>query len=273
MVPSGGGEGPYRLAMAIGAHDHAGLFPPDAVIRRIDGEGVLLLGGGRALLMQLAHPSVAEGVARHSDFRADPFSRLRRTLEASYSIVFGTREEAERTAAAIRAVHDRVTGPGYDANDPALLMWVHATLVDTSVRIYERFVQPLSVAECEDFYRQSMVQAAMLGCPESSQPASWRDFRAYVRDMVGSLTVSDTARSLAHDVLHPAVPVRVVTEPLIEVARQITAGLLPRPLREQYGLRWDRPRKLALLGAAAASRTVMSVVPDVVRRAPSRMLA
>jgi uncharacterized protein (DUF2236 family) len=260
----------------MATHDgrpHDGLFPPDAIIRRVDGEGVLLLGGGRALLMQLAHPSVAEGVATHSDFRADPFSRLRRTLEASYAIVFGTVEEAERTAAAIRAVHDRVTGPGYYANDPALIMWVHATLVDTTVRVYERFVGRLSASDREDLYRQSMVQASLLGCPESQQPASWREFRSYVRDMVSTLEVSDTARSLAHDVLHPRMPVRWLSEPVMEVARQLTVGLLPRPLREQYGLAWDRPRKLALLGAAAASRTVLPVVPGAVRRAPSRVFA
>src|SRR5438477_3387872 len=98
----------------------AGLFPRHAIIRQVNGEGVLLLGGGRALLMQLAHPSVAAGVGDHSDFRADPFTRLRRTLEASYTMVFGTEEEARRVAAGIRAVHDRVVGPGYSANDPEL---------------------------------------------------------------------------------------------------------------------------------------------------------
>jgi uncharacterized protein (DUF2236 family) len=250
---------------------HDGLYPSDAVIRQVAGEGVLLLGGGRALLMQLAHPSVAAGVASHSDFRADPFSRLRRTLEASYTMVFGTTEEAERTAAAIRAVHDRVTGPGYYANDPALVMWVHATLVDTSVRLYERFVRPLSMAERCEYYEQSMLQASMLGCPASEQPATWLDFRAYVRSMVGSLTVSDTARSLAHDVLHPRVP--RVTEPVVEIARQLTAGLLPRPLRDQYGLSWDRPRKLALIGASAASRQVLPRLPAPLRRAPSLAFA
>src|SRR5437764_11243732 len=104
-----------------------GLFPRDAVIRRVNGEGVLLLGGGRALLMQLAHPSVAAGVADHSDFRRDPMSRLQRTLDATNTIVFGSEEQARQTAAAIQRVHDTVTGPGYRANDPDLLLWVHAT--------------------------------------------------------------------------------------------------------------------------------------------------
>jgi uncharacterized protein (DUF2236 family) len=248
-----------------------GLFPRGAVIRRVDGEGVLLLGGGRALLLQIAHPAVAAGVADHSEFRADPFARLRRTLEASYSIVFGTEEEARRTAAAIRAVHDRVTGPGYSANDPALVMWVHATLVDTSLRVYERFVGALTPAERDEFYEQSMVQAELLGCPAAAQPATFAEFRDYFRTMVGSLEVSDTARSLAADILHPKVP--WVAEPVFEVARQLTVGLLPAPLRAQYGLRWDLARTLALVGAAAASRQVVPRLPAPVRRAPSLVFA
>ena len=248
-----------------------GLYDDDSVIRRVDGEGVLLLGGGRALLMQLAHPSVAAGVADHSEFAADPFARLRRTLEASYSIVFGSEDEARRTAAAIRAVHDRVRGPGYTANDPDLLMWVHATLVDTSLRVYTRFVAPLDRRDREEFYEQSMLQAELLGCPVSAQPPTLDDFREYVRAMVGSLRVGDTARRLAHDVLHPRVP--WFSEPVFELGRQITVGLLPAPLRLQYGLGWDRPRQAALAAAALASRQIVPRLPAVVRRAPSAALA
>src|SRR4051812_12723022 len=152
-----------------------GLFASDAVIRKVNGESVLLLGGGRALLMQLAHPSVAAGVADHSGFAADPFARLRRTLEASYAIVFGTGEDARRTAAAIRAVHDRVSGPGYSANDPDLLLWVHATLVDTALRVYTRFVGPLTAAEREQYYEESMLQVELLGVPRALQPAGLDD--------------------------------------------------------------------------------------------------
>ena len=94
-----------------------GLFPRGSVIRRVDGEAVLLLGGGRALLMQIAHPKVAAGVADHSGFAEDPFGRLQRTLEATYTIVFGTEEQADLVARQLWAVHEHVTGPGYPAND------------------------------------------------------------------------------------------------------------------------------------------------------------
>lgn len=247
-----------------------GLFPRGSVIRRVDGEAVLLLGGGRALLMQLAHPMVAQGVAEHSEFEADPFSRLRRTLEASYTIVFGSVEDAERTAAGIRAVHERVVGAGYRATDPELLLWVHATLVDTAMRVYRRLIRPLSPADAATYYAQSMAVAELLGVPLDHQPPDLDTFRAYVRHMVATLRVSSTARQVASAVLHPKLP--WVAGPLAALAREMTVGLLPPPLRHQYGLRWDGRRQAALLAATAASRAVLPRVSSTIRHAPTRLL-
>lgn len=243
-----------------------GYFAKDSVVRRVNGEGILLLGGGRALLMQLAHPSIAQGVADHSDFQSNPWSRLQRTLDAMNSIVFGPRQAADRTAAAVQAVHTRVTGAGYQANDPELLLWVHATLVDTAVRVYRRFMGRFTDDDVEDYYQQSKKVAELLGCPVDAQPASYDDFRAYVRHMVATVEVSDTARELSRQILHPKAP--LVVSPAFAVARELTVGLLPRPLREGYGLKWDRPRKAALLAAAASSRAVLPRVPAALRAVP-----
>jgi uncharacterized protein (DUF2236 family) len=244
-----------------------GVFPRDAVVRRVNKEAVLVLGGGRALLMQLAHPMVAKGVAEHSGFEADPWSRLVRTLQSAYTIVFGTREEAAQTAAVIHSVHQRVTGEGYRANDPALLMWVHATLVDTALRVHTRFLGPLSRRDASQYYDESKTVAHMLGVPLAAQPPDLPAFRAYVRGMVATLGVSDGARELARSVLHPSTP--WMAEPLFELGRQLTVGLLPRPLREQYGFGWDRNRKTALLAAGLASRQVLPRVPSVLRKVPA----
>src|SRR3954469_22876183 len=175
----------------------AGLFADEAVIRRVSSEAILLLGGGRALLMQLAHPQVAAGVADHSGFDQDPFGRLRRTLEATYTIVFGTRDEADLVARQLWAVHEHVTGPDYRANDPELLMWVHATLVDTALRVHARFLRPLRPKDAERYYQDSMVVGEVLGVPRDVQPPDLVAFNRYMRQMVGSLQVSDTARELA----------------------------------------------------------------------------
>jgi uncharacterized protein (DUF2236 family) len=241
------------------------VFERGDVIRRVDGEAVLLLGGPRAVLMQLAHPSVAAGVADHSDFRNDTFGRLRRTLEVTTTIVFGTEAQASQAAASLRAVHDRVVGDGYRANDPELLLWVHATLVDTALRVHRRFLAPLSAADEARYYEQSTLLAEVIGVPRTLQPADIASFRDYVRTMVGSLEVTDQARDVARSVMHPAVP--LATEPFAEVARQITVGLLPPPLRRQFGYTWDRRRAAALSVAAMTSRRVLPLVPSPLRRA------
>ena len=241
-----------------------GLFPPDSAIRRVDGEAALLLGGGRAVLMQLAHPLVARGVAEHSGFEADPFARLQRTLEASYTIVFGTADEAQQTAAVIGAVHDRVTGDGYRANDPGLLMWVHATLVDTALRVHARFLGPLPPDVAEEYYDQSSQVAEMLGVPRSVQPPDLASFRAYMRATIAGLSVSKDARRLAGSVLNPPLP--LLLGPLGVVFRQVTVGLLPPPLRSGFGLSWDPAREAALRSTAGVARVLMPRLPASLRR-------
>ena len=217
--------------------------------------------------MQLAHPLVARGVAEHSDFSADPFKRLQRTLDATYTMVFGTRAQAEAAASRVNAVHDRVTGPGYHARDPELLLWVHATLVDTALRTHGRFLGPLSDAEAEQYYQESTVLAELLGVPRSAQPSDLTAFRAYVRGMVGSLEVGQEARRLAQEVLHPPVP--IVVAPLASLTRQLTVGLLPRPLRAGYGFTWDAGREAALTAAPLAARALLPLVPGRLRRMPA----
>jgi uncharacterized protein (DUF2236 family) len=235
------------------------------VIRRVDGELVLLFGGPRAVLMQLAHPMVARGVAEHSGFEADPFARLQRTLEASFKIVFGTEEQARQTAEIIRLVHERVAGEGYAATDPELLLWVHSTLVDTALRLHARFLRPLSPRDAEEYYAQSKVVAELLGVPQVVQPHDLAAFRGYVRHQVSTLEVGDDARRLAQSVLRPRLP--LVSAPLSVVIRNVTAGLLPQPLRAAYGLSWDGARQMALLGAGLAARQALPLVPGPLRRA------
>src|SRR4030081_1974480 len=98
-----------------------GLFGEDSITRRVNRENILLLGGGRALLMQLAHPKVAAGVDEHSDFRSHSIRRVRRTIRRTMAIGFGDRETALGAARAVNQVHANVRGQDYRALDPDLL--------------------------------------------------------------------------------------------------------------------------------------------------------
>jgi uncharacterized protein (DUF2236 family) len=255
-----------------------GYFTSEDMAWRIGRELALILGGPRALLMQVAHPLVAAGVAAHSNYREDPWTRLERTMTAVWSIVFGSREQADEAAARVKAVHltvrGRLTSPmgpfpagtRYSALDPELLMWVHATLVDTALLVYGSWVRPLSDDEQAAYYEDMKTLARLFGTPDHVIPSTLADFRRYMEERLssGEIFVTETAREIAETVLHPPVPLAV--RPLAEMVNLLTVSLLPRGLRTGYGLGWD-PAKAALVAASRpwVRRVVLPLMPDLIR--------
>lgn len=255
---------------------------------RLHREVVLLAGWGRAILLQLAHPLVARGVAEHSGFATEPWGRvkrLERTLRAMLALTFGTPEEAAETAAAINRVHDRVhgrlgagagafgPGTGYSAHDPALLGWVHATLLDTFLLTYERFVAPLAPAERDRYCLEAGAAAPLLGVPPSWLPLSAADLAAYMERMLasGEIAVTETARELAREVLSPPAP--WPARPLLALARLPAIGLLPPPIREGYGFAWTGRQERALKWLETAVRRALPLVPPLLRYWPAARAA
>ena len=242
-----------------------GLYADDSITRRVNRENVLLLGGGRALLMQLAHPKVAAGVDEHSDFRSHPIRRLRRTILMTMAIVFGDRETALAAARTVNQVHARVRGSDYRALDPDLLLWVHATLMDTALVTYETFVQPLLPREREDFYQEFKLVGELLGVPKDRFPITLRAFDAYLEAMIagGPVRVDQRARELAKLVLRPRL--RLLPGPAMIPFDVVTAGLLPPSLREQYGLAWGAGRQRAYRLAVRTVPRLIALTPPVLR--------
>ena len=259
-----------------------GYYSPDALTRRITGERAMLLGGPRALVLQLAHPLVAAGVGDHSSFAADPLSRLRRTLEGTLSIVFGTREQADAAAKKINGVHTFVhgtlredagrfaAGTTYDATDPALLLWVHATLVDTSLLVYQRYVARLTRDELEQTYEESKIAARLLGVSDAIIPPDLNAFRAYVDNVIASdLSAAPFQRALVADVLHPNI--RFVPKPAFWPAVALTVDLLPPRVRELFGLLQTRSGRLVANWSRAVVRGMLPVAPRRIRNmSPTR---
>jgi len=257
-----------------------GLFGPESVVWRVNREAVALLGGGRALLLQVAHPLVAAAVAAHSRFRAEPLVRLRRTLDLMLSIVFADAAHAMAAVHEIEGVHARVNGvldadvgpwrrgTPYDANDPTLLLWVHATLVDTAPLVYRRFVAPLSLEDRATYYEESKVGARLLGIPDALIPPTPRAFEDYVEAMIRDdvLTVGETARDLAASILAPPLPLPL-GEPF-RVARFVTIGLLPSAVRTRYGLVWRATHERLLDALAALTRPTLRFLPECLRLLP-----
>jgi uncharacterized protein (DUF2236 family) len=239
----------------------------------------MLLGGPRALVLQLAHPLVAAGVADHSGFAADPLSRLRRTLDSTMAMVFGTRTEADEAVARINNVHGFVhgtlpedagrypAGTPYDAKAPDLLLWVHATLVDTTLTVYTRFVGPLSDVQIEDVYEESKIAARLLGTPDDIIPSRYADFRGYFDGMVATeLAGAPFQRRVVNDVLWPKVG--VIPKKLFWPGVALTTELLPPRVRQLFGLELTPTRHGFAQLMRTTVRGMLPVLPRVIREQP-----
>jgi uncharacterized protein (DUF2236 family) len=266
-----------------------GYFGPDSMVRLLGDSAVTpFLGGGAAVLLQVAHPLVACGVVEHSGYDRDLWRRLTRTLRALYLITFGDRAEAEQVGAAVQAVHARIqgrtrtqlgpfpAGTSYSASDPELMLWVHATLVHSSLAAYERFVEPLTPAERERYHDEMNLVAVLFGTPAGILPANYSEFRAYFDAKVRSdaITVTAPAREVAEVIL--AAPVPAPLRLLAPAHRLATARILPAKLRTQYGLRWTslHERALPLAGATVRYGTApILAAAGHLRRLPPRLAA
>lgn len=236
----------------------------------------MLLGWGRAILLQLAHPLIAAGVFDHSGFRASPIAaagRLRHTVRAMLGLTFGTEQERDQTLDGIRAIHRRVNGylpetvgpwqagTPYSAEDPALVLWVHATLVESVLLAYETFVAPVADAERDAYCDEAAWVAVALRARPDDVPRTWESMRQYIADThaSGVLSIGSQARGLAKAVLSPAGAWPLA--PATWTNGLVTAGLLPPAMRAQYGLPWSPSRDRAFTTMVRALRLARRGLP------------
>jgi uncharacterized protein (DUF2236 family) len=226
--------------------------PPDSVTARVNGARLSVLGWGRAILLQLAHPLVAAGVGEHSNFRGSilaPAARLHGTVRAMLAFTFGSPAEATAAASHINRIHDRVhgrlsngagsfpAGTPYSAHDPALLLWVHVTLLESMPLAYSRFVAPLDDDAVGAYCRESRRGAALVGIDPATVPDSMDSLRAMLTRIASEqLHVTPTARALAHSIVHP--PLGSLLGPISQMHRITTIGLLPEHIRQAYDFEW-----------------------------------
>ena len=257
-----------------------GYFDANSPLRRVVSERVMVLAGGRTLLMQAAHPLAFAGLMAHTKGMGDPYQRLHRTALVLNAVAFGTREEADRATRRVRAMHRRVrgvldepagrfpAGTPYAAGSPALLLWILATLADSALTVYPRYVRALNRDERDALWRDYKLVGSLFGLEWEAMPESIEAFDAYMRVMLDGrdLCVTPEARELAVDVvMRPPVPVPL--RPVLELVNQITVGLLPDEIRREYGFSWDPARGLALAGGAEyVKRVVVPLLPDRLRR-------
>jgi uncharacterized protein (DUF2236 family) len=257
-----------------------GIYGPGSLGWEIDREAILFAGAGAAALLQLAHPFVAEAIAKQSVTRSDPLSRFARTFDHVYRIVFGDLDEAFTAARRVHQIHERIggtlddavgtfeAGARYSALDEDAVFWVHATLVHTAADVFERIVRPLRHDERDRYYRGSLRFAALFGVQAEACPHDWRAFEIYFQRTLNSGVVapSRAAREIAKALLEPLFP---SLRPVAKIYRVVTAGLLPEELRAPYELPFGEPEAAIYGRALFALRGLHRTLPAPLRYVPA----
>lgn len=257
----------------------ADLIPArDGVVWRYANDIRTAAGGGApyALMLQVAHPVVGAGVAEHSNFRADPWSRLLRTLDFLTCMIYGGPQLAHDTGTRVRAMHKLIkgempNGERYHALEPKAYAWVHATLADAIVRGTDLFIKPMPAYDKAAFWEEWRAMGKLLGVRDRDLPESWNDFGDYFDSMVGeTLERTESVDDVFAALREPPPPeVRFVTDSVWKVARLParraawigTAGMLSPQLRERFGLNWKRGHDLEFRAMARALRMSGPVLP------------
>jgi uncharacterized protein (DUF2236 family) len=271
-----------------------GLFGPASEAWGLDREAMLLLGAGpRALLLQIAHPSVAAGVADHSNFREDPWRRLDGTIRSYLTIVYGSTPAARAEVRRLNGLHRGIVGSGYSARDPGLSLWVHATLIESTIAAYDAWLEPLSRDRRARFYDETKPLGRAFGIPDGLLPADIDSFDSYYATMLapeGPVHPTPVARDLARTILRPPLaPLAQFAPPeLAEAVRPVlerlpietyswamwpSVGLLPAGVREEYGLRWGPLERAVSAWLVAGWRAWRPLIPTAWRWMPQARAA
>ncbi len=252
----------------------AGIHGPGSAAWHLERDGLIFLGGGRAVLLQLAHPFVAYAIHHHSKTRDDVMGRFKRTFDNVFAMSFGDLDSAFTAARRVHNIHTRITGTidedagafprgtRYHANDVESQVWVWATLIDTVVTVHERVRGPLPAALKEAYYRDTWSFARLFAIPDEALPPSWGAFRDYMARMLESpvLTVSTPAREMGGFLFGGALGGAVAA---------VTASMLPRRLRDGFGLAYGPRERVAAAAVLGAARAARLVTPQVMRDLPA----
>jgi uncharacterized protein (DUF2236 family) len=254
------------------------VFPPDSVMWRVVRHRSILLHGPAAAVLQIAHPRIGLGVMEHSRFAESPLGRLQRTLDAVYTIAFGTRDEADAAARRVAARHLKVRGdaaahdvPGpanYSTDEPDLLLWVVATLVWSAVGGYERSVGRLNDDEKESFYRDMRTLGTFFGLSREYGPQTYHDYARYFDSVIADELIGshEVSRRTAWAVARPRTPwwFRLAGVPITFIFSE----LLPGPVRDRLGFRRTPFSRAAMTATTVALRMFECVSPGVLRYEP-----
>ena len=223
-----------------------GLFGPRSIVWRVNRDRSFPLAGMRSLMVQALHPLAMAGVAQHSNWRQDPFGRLAATSSYLLTTTYGDTASALAAAAWVRKIHvhvrgtDAVTGLAYSAEDPALLLWVHAGMVDSVVTVAQRYGRPLSSEDADRYVAEMVRFAEIVGVPRDDVPTTVQALRGYI-ESVGLRQATPAARDAIQTVLDPPEIEEDDMRQLWRDLGQVAVGTLPDWARDMYGFQAPPP--------------------------------
>jgi uncharacterized protein (DUF2236 family) len=257
----------------------AGLFGPDSMTWRLHADPSMLVGAMRALLVQALEPRAMAGVVQHSDYKADPWGRLNRTIRFVLDTTYGDTPTAEAACAAVRRIHDRVhgldpaSGRAYSAHDPDLLLWIHAVEVHSSVHAYRNYAGRLCDEEADRYVDEMVRVSELLGLPAAMAPRTLVDLRDYLRAVEG-LQLTSGARESMRMIMYPPMPLPL--RPLWVLPASAAVASLPRFARRMYGLPWFEPATPSVRAAVFGLTRFLNLLPieaPEIRDAKNRLAA
>lgn len=233
---------------------------------------------GQVLVLQVAHPVVAAGVRDHSDYTADPWTRLMRTVASLSIYVYGGTAGARVEAARLRSLHQSFTGVAdgrrYSALDPEAYAWVHATLVKAPVDAQRFFGRQLSTSELSEYYAQMCGIGRLLGVRERDLPPDWAAFERYYDAMVASFEANPTIDTLFETLRTVGKPIGWLPDSWWRPVRRgqlfLIRATLPPAMRTRIGLQWTDVDQRRFERFAACVRFVCTPIPAGLRTAPMR---
>jgi uncharacterized protein (DUF2236 family) len=230
----------------------------------------------QVLVLQVAHPVVAAGVLDHSDYTADPWTRLMRTVASLSIYVYGGPAGARVEAERLRTLHRSFTGVAdgrrYSALDPAAYAWVHATLVKAPVDVQRFFGRPLSTSELAEYYAQMCDVGRMLGVRERDLPPDWAAFERYYDSMVAGFTGTPAVEQLFETIRTARKPVPFLPDSWRQGQLFLIRATLPPEFRERIDLQWTAEDQRRFERFARLVRLVTTPIPAGLRTGPMRWL-
>jgi uncharacterized protein (DUF2236 family) len=263
----------------VKGEDDVGLFGPGSMTWRIHAHPAMLIGGLRSLLVQALDARTMAGVAQHSNYKADPWRRLRGTTDYVMTTTYGDTAAAKKSVAKVKAIHERITGVDdvtglpYDANDPELLLWVHNAEVDSFLAAYRAFGPRTTEEDADRYVSEMACLAELFEIPSGTIPRSVAELNDYMEEK--EIMLTDAARDTMRFILYPPVPWWGGKLPEIPGRKLLlipgragwsiyslaTIAILPKRFRRAYKLPWVPLTPVLKASVFALSRTMRRLFP------------